>query len=178
MTKIARNIKRVLRRGEREQRVQAGKPSARLDYQCPLCEQWFSTYRGRHVVHQAHCKKKQARETVTRVERNRAIHPSLLNDFASKSLIPTPEPLVPRSPTPVPSVPSDTERDQQILEDSIPGITHQRLEDIFRPPSIAPNGLPVLDEVAALPAGESDLSESDMLNRHRVRWGLLTARYR
>ena len=171
MTKNARNIRRVLRRSEREQRVKAGKPSARLDYQCPLCEQWFSTYRSRHDIHRAHCKKKRARETVARVERNRTTHPSLMLDdsFASKSLIPAPDsPLAPCSPTPdSPLAPRSPTPDSPLAPRSLTPVP-------FSPLSIAPSGSPVLDDsVTALPAGESDLGESDLPNRHRVRWGCL-----
>lgn len=52
------NARRAQRREEREERVRAGVPSARLDWQCPICERWYSNYRSRGTIHLRHCEKK------------------------------------------------------------------------------------------------------------------------
>jgi len=158
------NTRRVLRRDERERRVQAGKPSNRLDYRRPLCQKWFSSYRNRHGIHRAHCKKKRARQVITQRERNRAQTP-----------LPPPNhfihgPSVLGSPTPVPSSPGGTEQDQQVLNDDILDIVPQQLGDIFHPPSATLDEVLMLDDALALLAGDGDPGESNMVFSWFIAW--------
>ena len=104
------HTRRVLRRGQREQRVQAGAPSSRLDYKCPICKKWFSTYRNRHGIHQAHCERKRARRIVAQGESSRThrVLPPTDPPFlpTDPSLSPPDSPLPPPdSPLPLPDSP-------------------------------------------------------------------------
>ena len=151
------NAKRVERREEREQRVKAGRPSAGLDYRCPVCKAWFSTYRNRHGIHRAHCEKQRARQIIARRESDRAQptpHPS-------RSGFAVPEPSAPCSPAPVPLTAGGSEQDQQILDDHVQDDVLQQPEDVLHVSSDALDEASVLDEAPAPLAGpDHDSGES------------------
>lgn len=147
------NAKRVQRREEREHRVQAGKILTGLDYRCPLCKGWFSTYRNRHGIHRAHCGKKRARQIVARSESDRAQTPLPPQNHL------TPEPLASRSPTPVPLTTGGSEQREQILDNHIIDVV---LQDVFHPPPDILSEVSMLDEEPALPAGDDGTGESDI----------------
>ena len=54
------SAKRTQRRHERDERVRAGVPSVKLDWQCHICQGWYSNYRNHSLVHLQHCEKKEA----------------------------------------------------------------------------------------------------------------------
>jgi hypothetical protein len=121
------NLRRTQRRDAREQRVDAGVPSARHDWRCPLCRRWYSNYRNRGSLHLQHCTKRA--ERVAREElRRRAQTPLPSPDYFTPcstpdpTSIPGPSRETPQSPTPEPltrepSVGEETQRDEQ-LEDA------------------------------------------------------------
>jgi hypothetical protein len=65
------SAKRTQRRHERDERVLARVPSVRRDWRCPICNRWFSAYRGRNVLHLEHCKAKET-DRIAREELKRA----------------------------------------------------------------------------------------------------------
>ena len=86
--KGTRNVtaRRAQRREAREQRVRAGAPSARHDWRCPICRQWFSRYRGRDVIHLRYC------------EVNRAVQVALDERMQlAQTPLPSPDHFTPRS---------------------------------------------------------------------------------
>jgi hypothetical protein len=62
------SAKRTQRQYERKERIRAGAPSARHDWQCHICREWYSNYRGRYLMHLRHCERKEARR-IAREER-------------------------------------------------------------------------------------------------------------
>ena len=124
--------RRTQRREAREQRVRAGAPSARHDWRCPICRQWFSRYRSRDIIHLRHCKT------------NRAVQAALDERMRAWTPLPSPDSFTPRSSTPQPgpsrisqsprtrgsSVAEDAQWDQQLWDDDAPDVNHpQHLED-------------------------------------------------
>jgi len=120
------NARRTQQRDAREQRVHAGVPSVRLDWRCPVCDGWYSHYRGRNIIHLQHCKEKRAKR-IAREEGRRAQTPLPSPDRFTLHSTPDSTP-IPRSPTREPSLTEDAQADP---------------EDIFREPSLldeAPEG--------------------------------------
>lgn len=153
------NARRALRRDERERRVQAGKPSVRLDHRCPICKQWFSTYRNRHGIHRVHCEKKQARQRAAQKKKDKArVSLPPPDDFTPEPAIPISGPSIPPPPTPVPSIPEGTEQDQilNIQNDDGSDVVPRQPGDIIHVPPAIPNELPALNEAPASPAGNRD----------------------
>ncbi|KAF9648128.1 hypothetical protein BDM02DRAFT_2359828 [Thelephora ganbajun] len=71
----------------REQRVQAGAPSARLDWQHPICGGWYSSYHSRNAFHLHHCEKKHT-HWIARQERRQAQAPLPSPDHFTPNLTP------------------------------------------------------------------------------------------
>ena len=160
----SKNARRVQNREEREERVRTGKTSARHDYRCPLCGEWFSRYRNRHGLHRAHCERKQALRMV-QMERKMArtsVPPP--DDFTPEPTVnPSPGPSAPHSPTPVPLTPGDNEEDQQIPRvGDFPYVDLQRVEGTPVADPATPNEPPASDEALAAPVGDDEPSESRM----------------
>ena len=153
------NAQRVERREEREQRVQAGKPSARQDYRCPLCKKWFSTYRNRPAIHRVSCEKKRAQQIVARRESDQTRTPLLPPEDQF-----VPGPSGPSSPTSVLlSTAGGSERAQRTLDSHVLDIVLRQPRDVFCAPSNTLNGVSVLDEVQVLLAADNhDPSEFDI----------------
>lgn len=124
-TEIMKNTRhtssrRIQRRNEREQRVLAGEPAATLDWRCPLCDVWYSNFRGRNIIHLRSCKKKRA-DRAALEERRRAQTPPPSPDYFSPRS--TPDSVsIPQSPTLSQAGPSTAGGDQQdqYLEDDSP----------------------------------------------------------
>ena len=85
--------RRAQRRNAREQRVDAGIPSATLDWRCPVCKGWYSNYRGRNFIHLQYCKKKRKKQ-IARRESQRVQIP-----------LPSPDPFTPHTTPDSTSVP-------------------------------------------------------------------------
>ena len=156
-----RNTRRILRRDEWEQRVRAGKPSARLDYKCPLCNKWVSRYRGCDGIHRTRCEEKRAQDIAVRRGKKRARKPLRPPELGST---PIPEPPALHSPglTPDPSIPDNTEwQDQQITNNDTLDTVSQQLEDILHAFPDALNEPPTMDGALASPVDDGDPGKSN-----------------
>jgi hypothetical protein len=139
------NARRTQRQYERNKRVCAGAPYTWHDWQCHICHEWYSKYRGRNLIHLRCCERKEAkriaREKVKIAQMVPLPSPERVPPFSTLDATP-----ISRSPTAHEfSIAGDAGQEEDDLED---------LDESLR--------VPVLDR-ALLGSDDESLGEFDIL---------------